>query len=1062
MPAKPNVFNVAPGRPFLTALARAILAGDLPAPGGARPHPLDLPAMTILLPTRRAARALQAAFLDVGGGTAMLLPQIRAIAEGDEDQGLIESFAANSGREPAALELLPAIGPLERQLVLTELVMAWSARARRAGTDDGPAPFAAPGAGTPGQAARLAFELARLMDQVETEGVTLDKLDALVPENLSSHWQQTLQFLEVITRFWPAHLVERGLISPMHRRNRLIAAEAERIAAKPPPAPMIVAGVTGSVPATAALMRAVLAHDNGAIVLPALDLDLDADSWTGLGDAHYDHPQHGFHALLAQLGLTRDDVRELPGAGVSPAQRVRNSFISEALRPTGSMESWRRYVETTDRKALAAALDGMCLVEAASAEDEAEAIALMLREAVETPGRTAALVSPDRLLGRRVAIRLESWGIRVDDSAGRPFAKTMPGAFLDLVVEAWSSDFAPLPLMALLKHPLTRLGRDAGSIRRAARHLEIGAFRATYLGSGLDGVATAVDRASHESAGGERRGSAIRNLGDRNWAEVRDLVERLRHAFTPLLDLQDAGGTVSLRLLAGAHARVAEAIAAQAADSDTRATSDTPAAAVSEPPSEPRASPLWEGEAGETGWRLFESLADSDFPVPALTPRDYPDFYRTLVAAESVRSRIPVHPRLFIWGPFEARMQQTDVVILGSLNEGTWPKAADPGAWLNRQMRRTLGLPVPEQEVGRAAHDLTALLGARTVILTRADKVDGVPKVASRWLLRINALLEGLGLATALAPRTAWLAWARSRDTIARHKPVSVPEPRPPLALRPRRASVSDIETWIANPYAIFARHVLRLEALPLLGQEPGPQEKGQVIHAALSRFSERHARALPADIASAFLDAAREVVRDLEAMPRVRAFWLPRLQRFAQWFAATEPQRRDGQLQLCAETSARHMLDAPAGPFALTARADRIDVKADGAVIIDYKTGRLPTDSQVRAGLAPQLPLEAAMVMAGAFQHVAAMPVTGLCYIRATGAEPAGEERLVKLGGSDMKLLADGMLDNVAALVAGFDDAGVPFRAVRRAGFDYSFDDYAHLARVGEWSADAGEAGDG
>ena len=1066
MKRRPNIFNVEPGRPFLEALAQAILDGHLPAPGGKKPDLLDLPAMTILLPTRRATRALQTAFLKVGQkagfGRAMLLPAMRPIAETEEDQSLIESLATTE-RDALAAELPPAVAKLERQLVLTELVMVWS-RTMRRGSKHAElhaelAPVVAAGAGTPAQACHLAHELASLMDMVETENVALDKLADLVPENLSEHWQQTLDFLKIVTEFWPVHLAERGHLSPMDRRNRLILAEAKRLAIRPPADPIIIAGVTGSVPATTELMRAVLGLPNGAIVLPGLDAGLDEPSWQRVREGHTEHPQYGFRLLLERLGLERGDVRSLAGPAPTGPRLARNRLISEALRPTGSMEQWRRYKDKTDMMTVAEALQGVSLMEAASSEDEAEAIALILREAAETPGRTAALVSPDRLLARRVAIRLESWGIRVDDSAGRPFGKTVPGAFLELVAEAWSSGFAPGELMALLKHPLTRLGLPAGLIRRTARNLEIAAFRTPYLGRGLESLDAAVERARQAILNRQRRGRAVQLIREENWADVRDLVQRLSQAFAPLTAAATRAEPLSLGELCAAHVAVAEAIATPQPTVvvDTgKPLPETPA--ETSPQTSPQTSPLWHGEAGETAWRIFESLTDPALPAPKLAATDYPDFYRTLIAGETVRPRVPVHPRLFIWGPFEARLQQPDVLVLGSLNEGTWPKAVDPGAWLNRPMRKALGLPAPEEEIGRAAHDVTSFLGADTVILSRAGKVDGVPQVSSRWLLRLKALLDGLGLAHALQPTGHWLAWARARDHVAVHAPALAPEPKPPLDLRPRRMSVSDVETWIANPYAIYARHILKLEAMPALGLPPGPQEKGQIIHEALSQFTRRFPDMLPPDIAAAFLAAAADVVADYRAEPRVRAFWLPRLARFAGWFAATEADRRIGVTSLLAEVDGKLSLATSGQPFELRARADRIDVSALGLLITDYKTGQIPSDAAVRQGLAPQLPLEAAMAAAAAFPGSNATAVSGLRYIRATGAEPPGQQRIVDLKDQTAAAVGDAALAGLLKLIARFDDPKTAYRALRRPRFSYDYDDYAHLARVGEWSVDSTE----
>ncbi|MFM9847993.1 MAG: double-strand break repair protein AddB [Hyphomicrobiaceae bacterium] len=1028
---RPQIFTVPPEQPFLTALAQAILRGDLPKPGGAAPEPLDLPQYTILLPTRRAARALQEAFLKAGGGKAMLLPRITPIAEGQEDLGLLEGAISPLDLGDAADTLLPAVGELERRLVLTRLVMAWADK-QRAEQPTVTAP-------TPAQAVRLATDLARLMDAVETESADFSGLRDLVPDTFSEHWQKTLDFLTVVTEAWPAYLSNRGLASPMTRRNQLVRMEAARFAAHPPAHPVIVAGVTGSVPATAELMRAVAATPSGAIVLPALDPHLDDETWAALADDP-GHPQSGFRTLLDQLQVQRRQVTMLPGCAVAPMPAMRSTIVAEALRPASSISHWRVFATNTDKAALAGALADVELIEASGTQDEAEAVALILREALETPGRTAALVSPDRLLARRVAIRLQSWGVRVDDSAGRPFAKTVPGTFLDLVADAVTSHFQPAELMALLKHPLTRLGLPPGQLRRTARMLEIAAFRTLYLDRGLAGVEAALERAAREVAGGARRQRAVRRLWDADWAAARDLVQRLKTAMAPLTDVFSAPGQMPLGTLAAAHIAAAEALAQP-------------------PDAEAEGSPLWQGEAGEAAARLFAGLLDQDLLAPHITAADYADFYRSLIAGESVRPRVPVHPRLFIWGPFEARLQQTDVMVLGSLNEGTWPAPADPGAWLNRPMRQAMGLPAPEIEIGRAAHDFTTFLGAGKVVLTRARKVDGAPTVPSRWLMRLKALLEGVGQADALATRAPWLAWARARNDVVRRPPLRAPEPRPPVALRPRGASVSDVETWVRNPYEIFARRVLALEQLPELGAEPGPQEKGQIVHEALSRFAARFPQQLPPDVCKAFLDIAAEVLHDLSAHPRVAAFWMPRLARFAEWFAQTEADRRDGVTRLVAEVAGAQVLSGPAGPFTLRARADRLDVTRGGVVITDYKTGALPSDTAVVSGYAPQLPLEAAILAAGGFGHVPETSVAALRYIRATGAEPPGAERIVKT--DDVTALAANSLAGLQRLIARFDDESTPYRAVRRFRFNYDYDDYAHLARVAEWTSDSTEEDD-
>ena len=1040
----PNIFTIPARMPFLDCLAHAILNGDLPREGGKPRTPLDLAEITLMLPTRRATRALQDAFLKAGNGRAMLLPKIVPISEGDEDASLVARLSA--GADARHLEIPPEMSDLERRLTLTNLVMRWQA-AMQSRDEDGRNPTAGSGTGTPAQAANLAAELAALMDMVETEGRALDGLATLVPEGLSEHWQQTLQFLEIVTQFWPAYMAEQGKLSKVGRRNAVLAAEAERLRTSPPKGPVIVAGVTGSIPATVDILRAVASLPNGAIVLPALDTFLDDESWSAIKpppppDAaapppprHPEHPQYGLKALLDKIGLHRRDVRVLT-RGERPVSPARTVFVSEAMRPARTTAKWAGFASISKAKGDTAIPRGLSLLEAPTAQDEAEAVALILRETLNTPGRTAALVSPDRLLARRVAIRLEAWGIKVDDSAGRPFGKTPPGALLDLLITAVAKGFAPAETMALLKHPLARLGLDPFMIRRAARALEIAVFRAPYLGEGLDGIMKALQKARLD--GGEtRRHRALRRLWDEDWNGAEDLVTRLANAVSPLTALYASEATTPLSHFAKAHLDAAEALA------KTEETTDE------------STSSLWQGEAGRQGALFFASLIDDKLPVVEITARDYADLYRSLIAKENVRPAGPVHPRLAIWGPFEARLQQPDVVILGSLNEGTWPEAGDPGPWLNRPMREALGLPSPEEKIGQSAHDFATLLEAPEVILTRAEKKDGVPTVPSRWLLRLKALLDGMEAAHALEPASPWLGWARVRNKVDPAPRLAVPEPRPPLEMRPRKLSVSRIETWLGNPYAIFAREILGLEPLDPLGQEPGPALRGSVIHQALSRFAEAHPKALPDDAADRLVRLALDVLQDYAANPRIEAFWVRRFERFAEWFAETEPARRLGVDSIVTETSGELLIAAAGGPFRITARADRIDVKPKGIVITDYKTGKPPTDKDVTTFLSPQLPLEAAIALgASGFTHVPKGAVAELRYISASGGEPPGEERTLKV--EDVAMLAAAAIEGLTRHINHFDSVATPYRPLRRQRYKYDYDDFAHLARVAEWSSGA------
>ena len=1030
-----NIFTLPPGVPFLKALARAILNGDLPAPGGAAPDLLKLTNITLLLPTRRATRAAREAFLSVASAPAIIMPRIRPISEGEDDLSLISSLASDGISGVAALEQPPAIDPLDRTLVLMQLVSRWRTTMAQSESDRS-------SGSTPAQAAQLATELGKLMDDIERENVSLSGIKNLVPEAYAAHWQKTVDFLKIVTELWPQYLAAGGMTSPEARRNALILAEAKRIANLKRDEVVIVAGVTGSIPATVELMRAVIARSSGAIVLPALDQTLDEASWNTIVPDHPEHPQFGLKKLLDGLGVDRSAVRTLPAAEPDTASRARAAFFTEAMRPSASTDKWHRYAANADKSQLKSALADISLIEAPSAQDEAETVALILREAVDTPGQTAALVSPDRLLARRVAIRLEAWGIRVDDSAGRPFAKTVPGAFLALVIGAVVSDFAPAETMALLRHPLCRLGFKPFDIRRYARALEISAFRTPYLGRGVEGIRAALETAERDRAVKKRMHTAARRLWPEDCDGARELVIRLAAAFQPLTDLYATSGERAFSEFARAHAQTAEALATL--------PEDDAAAAID-------ANPLWQGEAGEAAARFFAKVLDPETPQIEIRADDYADLYATLLARENVRERTAVHPRISIWGPFEARLQQPDVLILGSLNEGTWPEAAEPGAWLNRPMRRDLGLPSPEEEIGRAAHDFTSLLGAKTIYLTRAEKVDGVPTVPSRWLMRTRALLKGMNLESVLDADKPWLAWARARDRIKDRKIIKPPEPRPAVALRPRKMSVTDIERWIANPYATYARHILKLEPLPPLGTSPDASLRGGLVHDVLSRFANAFPDRLPPDPLGELEMIAARVLESYTGHARIAAFWMPRLKRFLSWFADGEEKRREGVREVIAEISGSLVLAPGHEPFTLTARADRIDDKGSAVVITDYKTGAIPKQDWVLEGRSPQLPLEAAIALGETgFPNLAGRTVESLRYIRASGGEPAGEERAIK--SDDIGALAKNARKGLERLIAEFDNPSTPYRALRRPSYSYDFDAYAQLARVAEWSAHVDE----
>ncbi|WP_338092746.1 double-strand break repair protein AddB [Allostella humosa] len=709
-------------------------------------------------------------------------------------------------------------------------------------------------------------------------------------------------------------------------------------------------------------------------------------------------------------------------------------MLAEALRPAAATEVWTRddwrQAARLEPAAMYAAMAGIARIDCAGAHEEAGAIALLLRETLEAPGRTAALVTPDRNLARRVAAELARWGIAVDDSAGTPLDTTPPGTFLRLLADAFAAEAAPVPLLAVLKHPLAAGGIAPARFRGRVRRLEQAVLRGARPAPGIAGILAALPA----KRSGLRRFAGALDRSTRDFAQA---------VSAPSITLKD---------LVSAHAGVAEALAA----------SDR----------EPGAGRLWRGEAGEAAARFIAELLAAAEDFPPIAGAAYPGLFAALAGAVAVRPAYGSHPRLHIWGPLEARLQQADRLVLGGLNEGTWPGVARSDPWLSRPMRTALGLPPPERRIGLAGHDFVQAASAGEVFLTRAVKMEGTPTVASRWLLRLDTMLEALGRRVPTAGHAG--VWQQRLDDraagqdgvpVARPaRPIAPPRPAPPVALRPRSLRVTEIETWLADPYAIYARHLLRLRALDPLDMDPGAAERGTMIHKALDEFIREFPPpgALPADALARLLHHGERALADLLQRPIVRAFWWPRFERIAEWFLAEEAGRRGGIVGSWTECNGTWMLAGPAGPFRLSGRADRIDRLASGeATIIDYKTGGVPNGRAVTSGRAPQLPLEAAMVAAGAFPLVAQGPVAALAYWRLSGAAPAGEVTEIARTRDQVEALVADAHDGLVELIARFDDPATPYLARPRPDWAPRFSDYTHLARVGEWAEGAGEDGE-
>lgn len=1040
----PRVFTIPAAVPFLPMLARALVDGTL-VPARHKPaDPLALAKATLYLPTRRACLLARDAFLDALGSAAAVLPRIVALGDIDEDEF---AFAAFGGAgEP--LDLPPALSAFARRLLLARLVLRF---AETMDSADG-TPLLV---GTPAAALALADHLARLIDDMTVRDVSWDRLDGLVPDELDEYWQRTLAFLAIAREAWPKLLAELGAIEPAARRDLLIAAEAARLAQKRD-GPVIVAGSTGSIPSTARFIAAVARLPHGAIVLPGLDTHLDRESWEAIAGAaksagkmqaepESGHAQYAMHGLLRLLGIGRADVTVLG----KPPPHDRAVLLSEALRPSVTSDRWHsRLAEPGFAETLGPSLDGLAVIEAANAEDEALAIAVALRETLDDPGKRVALATPDRALARRVAAALGRWGIAVADSAGMPLGDAPAGTFARLAAETALGGVAPVPLLALLKHPLCRLGAAADQHARAIAALERALLRGPRPRPGTGGLAQALSTFGAELAKLRRGEAAALHPADprtlvreADLAAAEDLLARLAAALAPLESL-DQARPHALAEIARRHRDVVIALGSDAAGQ---------VAALA-------------GADGTALEAAFDEMATADAAAGLMVAADeYPDVFRTAITDRMVRPPALIESRVAILGLLEARLVAVDRLVLGGLVEEVWPPAIRPDPWLDRGMRLALGLDLPERRVGLSAHDFAQLAGsAREVVLTRAGKIGGAPAVASRFLQRLAAV-AGEHWDAAVKRGGRYLALARQLDR-PDHPPrrVARPAPCPPRAARPTALSVTEIEHWLRDPYTIYAKHILKLARLDPVDLPPGAKDRGIAIHNAISEFVTTYAERLPDNPVDALLAIGRAHFSALDSYPEARAFWWPRFCAIARWFAHFERGRRAAFI--AAQAEIRGTLTIPLGErsFRLSARADRIEALADGCyAILDFKTGAPPTDKQVRIGVAPQLTLEGAILRSGGFPTIAAgASLAELTYVRLTGAEKAGDVHPIVLEERTPDAAADHALARFRTLVQAFEDESMPYRSLVLSMWKNRYGTYDDLARVKEWSA-ASEEGE-
>lgn len=1027
-----RVLSIPTTVPFLPTLADALLDGTLVAGLDPRADPLALAGVTLYLPTRRAGRACEAALLAASGGEGLILPRIIPLGDVDED--------ALAFSEDAPLLAPPqAVETVHRRIALSALVARWrdvlAARADQARVAAGPAATLV-----------LADALANLFDQMTIAQVEWDRLETLVLDDLDPYFELSRDFLRIARKAWVAHLAEYGLVEPSVRRDLLVAAQARQLLKLGAAAgPVIAAGSTGSLPATRMLLAAIARLPQGVVVLPGLDVHAEEDAFAALTapEPHPapDHPQYGLAHLLAALGVQRRQVEPL-GA---PRNLERERLLSEAMRQSRTTERWADLATRLPDPARGRATAQVTLIEAADPREEALCVALVLREVLTRPGARGALVTHDRDLARRVRAELARFAIQIDDSAGEPLAETAAGRFARLVVQVAASDFAPVPLFALLTHPYATFGLGETARAEAVAALELVALRGPRPRAGLSGLAEAVVAFDPERL---HRTDPRRRVDEAGLARAADLVARLEVGFRAFVS---SAAPQRLVDLVAAHRAALAAIAA--APEFQTLPPDAPAPALPE-----SSDPLAQTPDGVELEAAFEAIAGAAVHGPDLSLGDYAQTVEALLADQVVRPQAQPAARLRILGPLEARLLDVDRVVLGGLVEGIWPPQTQADPWLSRPMRAQLGLELPERRIGLSAHDFVQCYGAPEVVLSLPGKVEGTQSVPSRFVQRLATVCGAQIWGQARARGDAWRAAAAALDQGARVPRALQPAPTPPLALRPRHLSVTEIETFLRDPYSIFARHVLALQPLDPLDARPGGAERGSALHDALGAFTLAFPDDLPPDALDQLMAHGRAAFAPLAVFPAEHALWWERFRRVAAWMVAFERERRQDLRRVVAEIGGSITLSLPGGPFRLTGRADRIDLlRGGGLAIVDYKTGTAPSTRQGRA-FSPQLPLEAAMAVRGGFRAVPAEPVHDFFYLELKGGAEPGRMKAGVPEGQEAGAMAQEALDRLTDLLVAFDDETQGYRALAAPQWRGRFGVYDHLARVREWALGAEE----
>lgn len=836
------------------------------------------------------------------------------------------------------------------------------------------------------QAYALAQNLAALIDLSHYYNLGFDQLQKLVPDEFAVHWQETLKLLAIIVENWPNILQERGLTDVCERRIALLRAKMNAWQQKTPDHKIIIAGTTAAFPILKELVKTVLNLPCGEIYLYGLDFALEESAWEKIDE---NHPQFELKELLDYLNLTRQNVTPLHHPYFSEKER----FVCECMRPSVTSAAWRCLSDLPLPEKI---FENIQFVNCDDQRQEALAIAMIMRKTIETPQKTVALVTTDRNLSRRVVSELKRWDILADDSAGQPLSLTPIGIFLRLIIKVITDNYSQSSLLELMKHPFTACGKNYAEFNLLTRRLELAWRQEKPLDDACRNVLNYIK-------------NTLKNL--------QTLYEQPK---------------IQLKEFFTAHICAAESLAQTDQKSGDKI--------------------IWKNDAGNCAAEFVSDFISVCDTLDKISTNDYQSFLDHLLMEKNVRKRYGTHPRVKILGPIEARLLQFDVTIIGEVNEGSWPQLPQADMWMSRPMKKDFGLPLPEKSIGIAAADFAHLLNGQKIYLTRAERIDGTPTAKSRWWLRmetvISALFKSNPSIISKMYDQKYSRWVRYLETSPLPvQTISAPRPCPPVRMRPRRLSASNIENLMRDPYIIFAKYILNLYPLNALDRESDNRDFGNLFHQIVEDFNNQYPAEYPQDAEQILLKMGKTAFEQASISADTEAFWKPKFLKMIRWLVQAEQAYRQDIKKVHNEVCGQIKFNAPAGDFYVTAKADRIDETKNNTLnILDYKTGRARTISEIVSGMAPQLSIEGLIAENGGFENIPPQKIDTLRYWR------LGDKEITTDSEQSRKAM-DRVSSYIQNLITLFDFETTPYLAKPNPATAPDYSDYDHLSRYLEWA---------